>query len=59
MANDLVGLEWVTISSIPFSIYLMWSRYRTGKYKHTIISGTLPLLAFATFLVVNAAIRAI
>ncbi len=49
---------WIPIS-IPFSIYLMWSRYRTGKYKHTIIFGTLPLLAFATFLVVNAAIRAI
>lgn len=49
---------WVPIS-IPSSIYLMWSKYRTGKYKHTIISCALPLLAFATFLVVNAAIRAI
>jgi hypothetical protein len=45
--------------SIPFSIYLMWSKYRTGKYKYAIISCALPLLAFAAFLAVNAAIRAI
>lgn len=49
---------WIPIS-IPFSIYLMWSKYRAGKYKHTIISSLLPLLAFAAFLATNAAIRAI
>lgn len=45
--------------SMPFSIYLMWSKYRTAKYKHTIISCALPFLAFVAFLVVNAVIRAI
>jgi hypothetical protein len=49
---------WVPIS-MPFSIYLMWSKYRTGKYKHTIMSCALPFLAFAAFLIMNAAIRAL
>jgi hypothetical protein len=52
--------SWFLVpTSIPFSLYLMWSKYRTGKYKYTIISCALPLLAFVSFLVINAAIRAI
>ena len=55
----VIIFSWFLVPiSMSFSIYLIWYKYRTGKYKHTIISCALPFLAFVAFLVVNAAIRA-